>query len=193
MIEQIIDMLFSDMARELVRWGVISIIAVITFVYTDGKDDKEDIGCLIWLVLGIGVIIYIIGKDTWFVSAVYIVIIGLILFVIKRCIENIKTSLNMIQKERRFKRTKRKADNGANSNTYYELARQYEKGDGVKRSLKQAEKWYRKAAECGNAKMKREFGKRFEKGDHIARYIDMEEAQRWYDDADKWEKEHNKK
>lgn len=123
----------------------------------------------------------------------YIVIIGLILFAIKRCIESVKTSLNIIQKERRFKRTKRKADNGANFQTYYELARQYEKGTGVKRSLKQAEKWYRKAAECGDAEMKREFGRRFEKGDHIARNVDMEEAQRWYTAAEKWEKEHKKK
>lgn len=70
MIEQIIDLLFSDMARELVRWGVIIIIAIITIAYFDGKDDEVDIGCLMWVVLGC-VFICIKGKDTWFVSAVY--------------------------------------------------------------------------------------------------------------------------
>lgn len=193
MIEQVNNVLFSDLAGEFIRWGLIGALAIYVLVYYDGKLESEPSGCLAWIAIGVGTFIIVKGKEMWFMVMVYILVLGILIVFLIRCFDKFIDYMIKKDKEDNFRRTKKEAEKGADSYTYYELAEIYEKGKGVKRSLKQAEKWYRKAAECGNAKMKREFGKRFEKGDHIARNVDMEEAQRWYAAADKWEKEHNKK
>ena len=122
--------------------------------------------------------------------ALLFLLVYILVSIVKYINESMQKKTIRIKENKLFDKQLETTIVGNDFREYHKLAEMYEKGIGTDISLRQALIYYRKAAELGDAKEKRAFGKRFEKGDHIAREIDMEEAQRWYDAADKWEQKY---
>src|SRR6476660_6605923 len=60
----------------------------------------------------------------------------------------------------------------------FELGRRYDKGEGVRRDLAEAVKWYRKAAEQKYAGAQNSLGVCYARGEGVPR--DLVEAVKWY-------------
>jgi predicted membrane protein len=168
---------------------VVVVIALITLsfiILARYRDEDEARGA------GQFIVVVIVGAFAFlnvasFVACVFI--LGVIFYAMCKAFKRAKAKYRIREKEEIFSRESKKINQTDDFREYHRLAELYEKGIGTEMSWKQAAIYYRKAAELGDANEKREFGKHFEKGDHIAREVDLEEAQRWYDAADKWERE----
>lgn len=76
-----------------------------------------------------------------------------------------------------FNATLKKAEQG-DAEAQFQLGNKYRKGEGVRKSYKEAAKWFRKAAEQGHAKAQNNLGNRYRYGQGVRQ--DYEEAAKWY-------------
>lgn len=107
MIEQIIEAMFSNLAGEVIRWGIISVIAIYFAIYLDRQSDSESPGCLGWLLVGLGFFVFAKGKETWFMATVYIIVLVIITIFLSRCLDKFTNYIIAKGKENTYKKKKK--------------------------------------------------------------------------------------
>ena len=76
-----------------------------------------------------------------------------------------------------FEEVKAKAA-GGDADSAYQLGLRYYNGDGVRKDLAEAAKWFRKAAEQGFAPAQSDLGRSYHNGEGVPQ--DFAEAVKWY-------------